>query len=69
MMVKSYSDKDGDNEWSERSMVAMSFVLAGFEKMKSGSLISWKSKKQNTTAKSFTEAEHRALAYVTSEII
>ncbi|GJX19470.1 ribonuclease H-like domain-containing protein [Tanacetum coccineum] len=33
------------------------------------SLISWRSKKQNTISKSSTEAEYRALAYVTSEVI
>ncbi|GJX15713.1 ribonuclease H-like domain-containing protein [Tanacetum coccineum] len=33
------------------------------------SLISWKSKKQNTLSKSSTEAEYRALASVTSEVI
>ncbi|GJX45100.1 hypothetical protein Tco_0261776 [Tanacetum coccineum] len=33
------------------------------------SLVSWKSKKQNTLSKSSTEAEYRALALVTSEVI
>ncbi|GKD24683.1 hypothetical protein Tco_1230897, partial [Tanacetum coccineum] len=34
-----------------------------------GYLVSWKSKKQNTLSKSSTEAENRALASVTSEVI
>ncbi|GJX83874.1 hypothetical protein Tco_0333355 [Tanacetum coccineum] len=33
------------------------------------SLVSWKSKKQNTLSKSSTKAEYRALASVTSEVI
>nr|GEV86139.1 ribonuclease H-like domain-containing protein [Tanacetum cinerariifolium] len=33
------------------------------------SLVSWKSKKQNTISKSSTEAEYRALASMTSEVI
>nr|GEW77429.1 ribonuclease H-like domain-containing protein [Tanacetum cinerariifolium] len=34
-----------------------------------GSFVSWKSKKQNTISKSFTEPEYKALAFVISEVI
>ncbi|GJW02734.1 ribonuclease H-like domain-containing protein [Tanacetum coccineum] len=43
--------------------------LKGYCVFLNNSLISWKSKKQNTLSKSSTEAEYRALASVTSEVI
>ncbi|GKE62419.1 hypothetical protein Tco_1512786, partial [Tanacetum coccineum] len=42
--------------------------VTGFCIKLNGSLISWKSKKQHTLAKSSAEAEYRAMAYVTSEV-
>ncbi|GKE11516.1 hypothetical protein Tco_1415067 [Tanacetum coccineum] len=43
--------------------------VTGYCVFLNNSLISWKSKKQNTLSKSSTEAEYRALASVTSEVI
>ncbi|GJT62024.1 ribonuclease H-like domain-containing protein [Tanacetum coccineum] len=42
--------------------------VTGFCIKLNGSLISWKSKKQHTLAKSSAEAEYKAMAYVTSEV-
>ncbi|GJZ36043.1 ribonuclease H-like domain-containing protein, partial [Tanacetum coccineum] len=43
--------------------------ITGYCVFLNNSLVSWKSKKQNTLSKSSTEAEYRALASETSEII
>ncbi|GKA00411.1 ribonuclease H-like domain-containing protein [Tanacetum coccineum] len=43
--------------------------VTGYCVLLNNSLVSWKSKKQNTISKSSTEAEYRALASVTSEVI
>ncbi|GKA95984.1 ribonuclease H-like domain-containing protein [Tanacetum coccineum] len=43
--------------------------VTGYCVLLNNSLVSWKSKKQNTLSKSSTEAEYRALASVTSEVI
>ncbi|GKB79320.1 ribonuclease H-like domain-containing protein, partial [Tanacetum coccineum] len=43
--------------------------VTGYCVFLNNSLVSWKSKKQNTLSKSSTEAEYRALASVTSEVI
>ncbi|GKD19264.1 ribonuclease H-like domain-containing protein, partial [Tanacetum coccineum] len=43
--------------------------VTGYCVFMNNSLVSWKSKKQNTISKSSTEVEYRALASVTSEVI
>ncbi|GJY67229.1 ribonuclease H-like domain-containing protein [Tanacetum coccineum] len=43
--------------------------VTGYCVFLNNSFISWKSKKQNTLSKSSTEAEYRALASITSEVI
>ncbi|GKE63013.1 ribonuclease H-like domain-containing protein [Tanacetum coccineum] len=61
--LKAYSDAD----WARCADTRRS--ITGYCVFMCGSLVSWKSKKQNTISKSSTEAEYRALAYVTSEVI
>ncbi|GJZ59527.1 ribonuclease H-like domain-containing protein, partial [Tanacetum coccineum] len=63
ILLKAYSDAD----W-KKCVVTRKFVT-GYYVFVNGSLVSWKSKKQNTLSKSSTKAEYRALASVTSEVI
>ncbi|GJX94339.1 ribonuclease H-like domain-containing protein [Tanacetum coccineum] len=44
-------------------------ILRYLKSYLNGSLVSWKSKKQNTLSKSSTEAKYKTLALVTSEVI
>ncbi|GJX90221.1 ribonuclease H-like domain-containing protein [Tanacetum coccineum] len=62
--LKAYSDADMARCTNTRRSITGYYVFMF------GSLVSWKSKKQNTISKSSTEAaEYRALASVTSEVI
>ncbi|GKB94661.1 putative RNA-directed DNA polymerase, partial [Tanacetum coccineum] len=61
--LKAYSDAD----WAR--CVDTRRSITGYCVFMCGSLVSWKSKKQNTISKSSTEAEYRALAFVTSKVI
>ncbi|GKB63210.1 hypothetical protein Tco_0919396 [Tanacetum coccineum] len=63
MFLKSYSDAD----WAKCIFTRKS--VTGYCVFINNNLISWKNKKQNTISKSSTEAEYRALASVTSEVI
>ncbi|GJY83844.1 ribonuclease H-like domain-containing protein [Tanacetum coccineum] len=63
MFLKAYSDAD----WAKCIVTRKS--VTGYCVFMNNNLISWKSKKQNTLSKSSTEAEYRALASVTSEVI
>ncbi|GKC77206.1 ribonuclease H-like domain-containing protein [Tanacetum coccineum] len=63
MFLKAFSDAD----WAKCVVTRKS--VTGYRVVLNNSLISWKSKKQNTLSKSSTEAEYRALASVTSEVI
>ncbi|GKD87856.1 ribonuclease H-like domain-containing protein [Tanacetum coccineum] len=58
MSLSAFSDAD----WAKCVITRYCIFL-------NNSLISWKSKKQNTLSKSSTEAEYRALTSVTSEVI
>ncbi|GKB77072.1 hypothetical protein Tco_0943967, partial [Tanacetum coccineum] len=61
--LKAYSDAD----WARCADTRR--YITGYGVFMCGSLVSWKSKKQNTISKSSTKAEYRALASVTSEVI
>ncbi|GJS12476.1 ribonuclease H-like domain-containing protein [Tanacetum coccineum] len=63
MSLSAFSDAD----WA-KCFITRKFVT-GYCIFLNNSLISWKSKKQNTLSKSSTESEYRALALVTSEVI
>ncbi|GKD29682.1 ribonuclease H-like domain-containing protein [Tanacetum coccineum] len=63
MFLNAYSDVD----WAKCIVTRKS--VTGYCAFLNNSLVSWKIKKQNTLSKSSTEAEYRALASVTSEVI
>ncbi|GKA88235.1 ribonuclease H-like domain-containing protein [Tanacetum coccineum] len=63
MSLKAYSDAD----WAKCVVTRKS--LTGYCVFLNGSLVSWKSKKHNTLSKSYTEAEYKDFASVTSEVI
>ncbi|GKB12012.1 ribonuclease H-like domain-containing protein [Tanacetum coccineum] len=64
MFLNAYSD---DADWAKCIVTRKSVTV--YCVFLNNPLVSWKSKKQNTLSKSSTEAEYRALASVTSEVI
>ncbi|GKA60904.1 ribonuclease H-like domain-containing protein [Tanacetum coccineum] len=62
MFLTAYSDVD----WAKCVVTRKS--ITGYCVFLNNSLVSWKSKKQNTLSKSSTKAEYRALASVASEV-
>ncbi|GKB86912.1 hypothetical protein Tco_0959184 [Tanacetum coccineum] len=63
MFLNAYSDAD----WAKCVITRKSVI--GYCIFLNDSFVSWKSKKQKTLSKSSTEAEYKALALVTSEVI
>ncbi|GJR87878.1 ribonuclease H-like domain-containing protein [Tanacetum coccineum] len=63
MFFNAYSDAD----WAKCIVTRKS--VTGYCVFLNNSLVSWKSKKQNTLSKSSTEAEYRVLSSLTSEVI
>jgi len=61
--IVAYTDADWAGSPSDRRSTSGYCVLIG------GNLVSWKSKKQNVVAKSSAEAEYRAMALTTCELI
>ena len=63
LTLQAYSDADWAGDPTDRrSIIGYCFMLGD-------SLISWRSKKQTVVARSSTEAEYRALAATTAELI
>ena len=63
MQINCFSDSDWACDRDDRKSVA------GFAVYLGSNLVSWSSKKQSTVSRSSTEAEYRALAHATSEVI
>ncbi|GJX43863.1 ribonuclease H-like domain-containing protein [Tanacetum coccineum] len=63
MSLKVFSDDD----WAKCVVTRRS--VTGYCVFLNNSLVSWKSKKKNILSRSLTEAEYRALASVTSEVV
>ncbi|GKB97839.1 hypothetical protein Tco_0983976 [Tanacetum coccineum] len=55
-----------DADWAKCLVTKKS--VTGFCVKLNGSLVSWKSKKQNTLSKSSAEAKYRAMAFITFEV-
>jgi len=58
-----YSDADWARDAIDRRTTSGYCIFVG------GNLISWKNKKQTVVARSSTEAEYRAMAHATSELV
>ncbi|KAJ0532625.1 putative RNA-directed DNA polymerase [Helianthus annuus] len=61
--LRAYSDADWDSDHNDRKSTT------GFCVFLEDSLISWRSKKQDVVSRSSTEAEYRAMAVTTCEIV
>ncbi|XP_026429163.1 uncharacterized protein LOC113325157 [Papaver somniferum] len=63
LTLQAYSDSDWAGDITDRKSITGYCVFLG------DSLISWRSKKQSVVSRSSAEAEYRALAHTTSELI
>lgn len=63
MTLRAYADADWAGDPSDRKSTSGYCVFLG------DSLVSWKSKKQSVIARSTAEAEYRAMAHATSEVV
>ena len=63
LILRAYADADWAGDISDRKSTSGFCVFLG------DSLVSWKSKKQSVVARSTAEAEYRAMAHATSEIV
>ena len=63
MILRAYADADWAGDLSDRKSTSGFCIFLG------DSLVSWKSKKQSVVARSTAEAEYRAMAHATSEIV